>query len=130
MHERFLSACGGSIESHTKEQKLAAQIKREDPLKATLALLQKGRSVEEIAQARERKPSTIITHLEKLRTEKKITHADVAHLLRGREDEMESVFTAFEKMGTERLAPILSKLSGNVSYDTLHLARVLFLLQN
>jgi len=130
MHESFLSACGGSKESHTKEQRLSAQIKREDPLQATLALLRKGRSVEEIAQARERKPSTIITHLEKLRIEKKITSADVAHLSRGKEDEMETAFAAFEKMSTERLAPIFSKLGGRVSYDTLHLARVLFLLKN
>jgi len=113
-----------------KNKKLSAQVKREDPAQATLALLKKGRSVEEISKARERKPSTIITHIEKLRAEKKITYTDVAHLSRGKEYEIEIAFTAFEKIGTERIAPIFSKLGGRVSYDVLHLAKVLFLLKN
>ncbi|HQU07486.1 MAG: hypothetical protein B7X04_00380 [Parcubacteria group bacterium 21-54-25] len=130
MHARFLKAMGGSIEVLSKEEQHAATGPREDPIQATLALLRTGHSIEEIAALRARKQSTIITHIEHLHDAGALSYADVAHLLRGREEDIETAHTAFTLLGTERLAPVFSKLHKSISYDTLHLARVLFLLKD
>ncbi len=130
MHGRFLNASGGSVEVLDKVEQLSAKAKREDPTKATLTLLHEGKTIDEIASVRNRKPSTIITHLEKLYDEQHLTRKDVVHLMRGKKDNVEIIFSAFEKIGTNKLAPVFSSLNGEVSYDTLHLARIVFLLRN
>lgn len=129
MHASFLKAVGGSVVVLSEGAQHSARTVREDPTKATLILLKEGKSIEDIAKARDRKPGTIITHLNKLREAGHITYGDVAHLTRGQEIDIEVAIDAFAKFGTEHLAPIFSKLGGRVSYDTLHLARVLFLLK-
>lgn len=128
MHERFLKAVGGSVDVLSEEAQRSAKTAREDPTKATLVLLREGKSLDDIAKARERKSSTIITHLDQLREAGHISLGDVAHLARGREADIEAAHGAFAALGTEKLAPIFAKLGGRVPYETLHLARVLFLL--
>ena len=129
MHARFLKAIGGSIKELSENEQHNARTAREDPTKATLALLLEGKSIEEIAKARDRKFGTIITHLDKLRESGRISFSDTKHLARGKEVSIESAYGAFSALGTEKLASIFSKLGGDVSYDTLRLARVLFLLK-
>ncbi len=130
MHTHFLHACGGSTHELTHNQQISLQTKCSDPTKATLILLRKGQNIETIAKMRSRKPSTIITHIEKLYKDNQIKQKDIEHLFRNNRDEVEMIFTVFEKIGTDHLAPVFSKLSGCISYDVLRLARVSFLLRN
>ncbi|HFC10977.1 MAG TPA: AAA family ATPase [Candidatus Kaiserbacteria bacterium] len=130
LHARFLKAVGGSVKVLSEDEQHNAKTAREDPTKATLVLLREGKSIEEIAKARDRKPGTIITHLDKLRESGHISFSDVSHLARDIDTDIDTAFGAFKTLGTEKLSPVFSKLGGRVSYDTLHLARVLFLIKN
>ena len=127
MQASFLKDVGGSVEEVSKGEQKKARTMREDPAKATLVLLREGKNLDEIAKARDRKPSTIIAHLNKLRESGRVSRSDLLCVARGREDDVEKALGAFKTLGIERLAPVFAKLGGNVSYDTLHLARVVFL---
>ncbi|VAW32013.1 Putative helicase [hydrothermal vent metagenome] len=130
LHARFLKAVGGSVKVLSEDEQHNAKTAREDPTKATLVLLREGKSIEEIAKARDRKPGTIITHLDKLRESGHISFSDVSHLARDIDTDIDTAFGAFKTLSTEKLSPVFSKLGGRVSYDTLRLARVLFLIKN
>lgn len=129
MHENFLKSIGGRVAKLSKEEQNTARSVREDTAKATLTLLRDGKSIDDIAKIRSLKLGTIITHIDKLREAGHIVKGDVKHLSRGREMDIEMAFGAFSSLGTKRIAPIFSKLKGEVSYETLSLARVLFLIE-
>ena len=95
-------------------------------LDATLALLQSGKTISDIATARALARSTVLAHVYELYAAGRIGRTQVerivpAHLKKA----LPKIHTAFEELGTERLTPVFEKLRGAYSYDDLRLARML-----
>ena len=87
----------------------------------TKRLMGQKLSVEEVAQRHQLSSNTIITHLERLIASGEAV--DISHLLPVT-DRVEEIKQAFEKVGTDRLAPVLEALGGEYSYAELRLVRL------
>lgn len=121
MEENFIKAVGGSLEevSGEKEQKKST-------FEETLELLQEGKSLEEIKEARSLTLGTIITHLEKLKEAGRITEEEIramapAHILEGLDD----IEKAFKKSTMKSLTPAWKLLKGKYTFDELKFARAI-----
>lgn len=126
MYEKFILAKGGTlqkqkIEKKRPEEKIATHLK-------TLALIKKGKTLEEIAEARSIKLPTIIGHVEKLFENKEIK-AEECNGIRFPEEKgaiADVLKDALKTVGTEKLKPIHEYTNGIYSYDDIHLARLLY----
>jgi ATP-dependent DNA helicase PIF1 len=120
LEENFILASGGSLTpSETPKEKKST-------FDETLALIREGKSLAEIAKERGIVLGTVATHVERLASEGKLSKDDV-HTLAGTRvrDGFSDILAAFEKFGSERLAPVFSHLKRRYTFEELKLARAL-----
>ncbi len=118
--ERFVKACGGTMGKAEKKEKRSTYDE-------TLSLINEGRPLAAIADLRGVTFDTIADHVEKLVLQGKISKDDVrelvpAEVIRGLPD----IFEAYDDLGSERLAPVFSRLKKKYSFAYLKLARALY----
>ncbi len=71
---------------------------------------------------------TIISNLYKYVTEvKKVRTDGLAETIYFDNEIKEEIINAFKELGTEKLIPVFEKLNGRITYDNLHIMRLLFL---
>jgi ATP-dependent DNA helicase RecQ len=90
-----------------------------------------GKSVLELAAEYSVKQRTILNHLFKyIRAGHTLTRPDkLLKLSTLSETHRTTVFTVFGQLGTDRLGPVFAALNGSVSYDELHVLRLVYLSQ-
>ncbi len=104
---------------------------RVDTAIETLALLQAGFDISEVATMRNKKPETILSHIEKLKEKGLVKSKDLAHL----KDKISlakfrAISSAFHKVGIEqgernyRLSKAKDLLGNTYSFDDLRLVRL------
>ncbi len=137
MHERFIRSCGGEIISESRVGILKVphvlhtahkygNARGERRWERTLALIQLGKTIADVAKMRGRTEGTILEHLESLHALGKLSAQDIAHLARGSEEAIAKIHNAFRELGTNKLSPIFEKLGGAYSYEKLRIARLMF----
>ncbi|MEK6913405.1 MAG: RecQ family ATP-dependent DNA helicase [Nanoarchaeota archaeon] len=87
----------------------------------TKEMILKKISIKEIAKLEGFRESTILRHIEKIVAKDK--QIDINYLLPS-EERFKKIKTAFEKFGTERLAPIYNCFNGEFSYEEIRLVRI------
>jgi len=127
MHDDFIEKCGGTLD----EKQIAKNSKKEEEKKETdervpthektLALIDKGLSLNEVADKRGMTKGTIISHLEKIKALK--PEVDLSHF-KPKDQDIKRIKEAFDKTGDTKLAPVHKKLKGMYTYDELRLARL------
>lgn len=132
MHENFTNACGGSLkkgaERKNKKKRDKSGRTKEGPTtyEETLAFFKHGDNVSGIAEKRGLAWTTIISHLEKLYMDDKISKKDIEKIIpeniRKAMPEIEGVF---KKNGDGKLLPVFEKFGGRYSYEDLRLVRML-----
>ncbi len=125
MEERFIQACGGTlIAAPIIAKPKVKSTGRQTTYEITLAALEEGKSIQEIAEMRGLGFGTIVEHAEKLATLGKITPQQLEQLLpevlRAR---LVPIAEAFQTLGFEKLSPVYNRLAEAYSYDELKLAR-------
>ncbi|MGH9463565.1 MAG: AAA family ATPase [Vicinamibacteria bacterium] len=129
----FIAAAGGKTPAIRGKQERRARPddestpsqpkdKQERRWQKTLAMIKRGKTIEEVARERGRGEGTILEHLEELHALGKLRRADIAHLVRGKESTMEAIWRVFRASGVERGNHDLSRWRP----DDLRLARLLF----
>ena len=123
MHERFITACGGTLKKMFGKKHKKEKI---PTLDVTLELFKRGTPIPEIARIRELNPSTIFSHVDKLYQLKRIGREEIEPFVSIQlKDALPIIHAAFTELGLERLKPVFEKFEGLYSYDDLHLARML-----
>ncbi|MDB5187724.1 MAG: ATPase [Candidatus Kaiserbacteria bacterium] len=136
--ENFINAIGGSLEFAIKTKKSKKPKKekpdkaptkvRGDSIKTTLTLLKAGKSIQEVADMRTLSPTTIVGHIRELYMQGDLDKKDIQELVSPALAEyFDEVAAIFETQGTEKLAPIFNHFQGALSYEDLHIARLLCL---
>ncbi len=123
MHAQFIRAIGGSekLVPRKKEKK----IKAASELK-TLELLQDGKNIAEIAEARNMVESTIYGHIDLLAEKGQLDRVTIEHIISpALQKAFPEIKAAFEKLGLEKLSPVRSALKYKYSYEDLKLARAI-----
>ncbi len=90
-------------------------------------LFVQGQTIEQIAAAFQIKPSTVIEHLYRFQQAGGQFEGEPERVLRESKlgvSERGRVFESFQRLGTDRLAPIYATLGGSVPYEELHLLRL------
>lgn len=125
MEERFITAMGGSLEEVVVA--VAEPGEKRSTYDETLALFEKGKTIAQIAKERKLTVGTIADHAAKLvqsgRLAASVVEDRMAQRLRGA---LDTIFTAFSTLGTEKLTPVHRHLGGTYSFDELKLARIVY----
>jgi len=124
MEGRFIHACGGHDE--VVRDAHGVKPKKIDTYTKTLTLIRNGKTIPEIANIRSLAETTILSHLEKLREHRDISSADVSHLFGNNPAHIRDIHIAMRRFGTKPLKPIFDHFNGDIPYDTLRLARLIF----
>lgn len=119
----FLNASGGKLGAGPKPKRKARA--KGESLVETLKLLNLGKDLATIAAARGLAETTIVTHLEKLYSQEKLSPENTAQLAAGKEREIAEINAAFRELGTDRLTPVYEYFSGRHSFEFIRLARLL-----
>ena len=92
----------------------------------TLGLFKLGMNVSEISAKRVLAESTIISHIEKLFMDDKISKKEIEKIIpaRTREARVE-IEREFKKNGDGKLAPVFEKFKGRYSYEDLRMVRMI-----
>lgn len=122
LYEEFITHCDGEIDTAkvitTKKPKTSTH-------DVTLRLLRENKSLKEIANARKLSRSTILGHIEKLVTEKKVDSTELTDILPSKLlNALPEIHGAFAKLKTDKLTPVYKHFLGKYSYDELKLARL------
>ena len=118
--ERFWKQQGKFLKKHSGER---GPTNNNDTGEKTRKLLCDGMNVEEVADERKLKVRTIISHLEKLVDEKRISKEDIAHL-KVDADVYTAITKAIEQVGDKRLKLIYEEMKERYDYDTIAMARI------
>lgn len=121
----FVARCGGHAPDPRKLDRKPTQ--KETTQETTRRLLREGRSLQEIADERERTLGTIISHLEQLKRRGALTEEDLARVRphdEGYESVLQEIHAAFEKIKGDALSPVFKYLKGAYTFDELRLARL------
>ncbi|MGE5541134.1 MAG: AAA family ATPase [Bacillota bacterium] len=123
MHRNFIMASGGTL---TEAPEGAKSTKR-TTYDETLAFIEDGMPLIDIAKERKLTIGTIADHAEKLIAGGRIDAATLLALIPARlVAGLPDIHETFEEVGTEKLAPAHAKLHGRYTYDELKLARILY----
>jgi len=114
LHEEFVTKVGRTEAEAVATTSIPTHLK-------TRALLEEGKSLEEIMATREMTKGTIISHLEKL---KKLGDADIYEYLKPDSSQVKEIAKAFKKSKDYKLAPVHRALKGKYTYEELRLARL------
>ncbi len=87
-----------------------------------------GESIDELADKYDVKPQTIITHIVKFTMEGRSVRTDgLKEKLTLPENDCRKVYDAFEEEGTVTLSNIFLKFNSEISYEDLHILRIIYL---
>lgn len=131
MHEKFIRACGGTIDKkeiakNAKNQKKQKEEKgtfknRVSTYEKTRECVDAGLSLSAIAKKRGMTLGTIISHLEKIKT--LFPDCDLVRFKPDARD-FKKIKEAFVAVEDTKLAPVHHKLKGEYSYEDLRIARL------
>lgn len=134
MHENFVRANGGVVvdgDIAVTEKKIFERVAKESTYAETKRLLQEGKTVTEIAKARDITESTVWTHVEKLVEDKLVTLSDFRDSLpKDWEDSYSEIKEAIDACGAEKLKPIFEYCKEKYDYNQVRLARIVYVLSN
>jgi ATP-dependent DNA helicase PIF1 len=125
-HQEFIVLAKGSLEKidWKKTQETEETI---STFEKTRRLLGDGMSINDVAKERGITQKTVLSHLEKLMEDKKITREDIL-FLQPRTKKFKDILETFQRMYNEsnetHLAPIKNKLGSSASYFDIQLARL------
>jgi len=125
----FLLACGGVIEKQTQDKEKPAFAKasagKVSTYDKTLALINEGKNIEEIANSRNVTQGTIIGHLENLVLKEKVSYEELEQLVDERLlQRIPEIGKVFRELDTDKLQTVFEKFDGQYSYNELRLARL------
>jgi hypothetical protein len=123
MQKSFIKYCGGSLEIIEAEEKPR---KKTPTVDLTLELWKENHPINEIADLRELSEKTILGHIEKLVSCKKIMKQELLGALSP--EALESLLKiqkTFKSLETTKLTPVYEKLAGRFSYTDLTIARMM-----
>ncbi|MDO8524533.1 MAG: AAA family ATPase [bacterium] len=122
----FLIACGGTTERQVYvKESIAIKKEKVSTYDKTLALINEGKNIEEIVDARHITKGTVIGHLENLILKEKINYEELEQLVDERLlSRLPEISQAFRELDTDKLQPVFEKFHGQYSYDELRLARL------
>jgi transposase len=123
LQENFISRSGGVLAIDGKKKKTS--LIKKPTWQITAEMIGEGKSIDEVAKAREYTAGTIIGHLESY----VVSGADVNILSHLKPDsvDMKRIHSAFEKSKDDKLSPvktILESLGYNYDFETIRLARL------
>ncbi len=125
MEQNFIRASGGSLVAAPVGERLKAVKKSTHD--ETLALIKDGMPLADIALERKLTIGTICDHAAKLVETGRIDLGTMLDLVPAKlKTALPSIYEAFEKKGSDKLAPVRMHLKNKYSYDELTLARALF----
>lgn len=116
----FVSAYLENVEKKVKKKRIQGKIKTKEMVGLKMSLV-------EIAKAQSYKEGTIIGHIEWLLEQGE--NIDISYLLPA-VSELKKIQAGFAHCGYEKLKPVYEHLGGKYHYDSLKLARALFLREN
>lgn len=126
MHERFITACGGSLKGDKKKETRNTS-GQGSTYAATKLLLDKGMNVRQIAKERGMALSTIWGHIETLAEQKALTKEHIDTLIPNGIDWEETyaeLKAAMDTEGVAKLKPIYEATGERHDYDLVRLARL------
>lgn len=128
MHEKFIRACGGTIDKKEIAKNARKQKEEKGTFKNRVSTYEKtrecvdaGLSLSAIAKKRGMTLGTIISHLEKIKS--LFPDCDLKRFQPDARD-FKKIKDAFAVAGDTKLAPVHHKLNGEYSYEDLRLARL------
>lgn len=135
MHERFVVAHGGKVPSGDEVGVVrsgAQRVKAESTYAVTKDMLLQGRSIHDMAVARNLTDTTIWTHIERLVDDGEVSAEDIKHLEPTDIDWGDArlvLFAAMDKYGTEKLKPVYEGAGEKYDYVLVRLARMQYQLE-
>lgn len=136
MHKQFIEAMGGKYvtgDIQAPEKKGYERVQKESTYALTKESLLKGNTVGQIAKQRKIGESTIWSHLEKLVADADIAESMLAPLIE-KEKNWDEVYAhlqdVMDEKGTEKLKPIFEAAEEQYDYNTIRLARMVYVLRN
>ncbi|MBX4205177.1 MAG: AAA family ATPase [Candidatus Doudnabacteria bacterium] len=122
IQSKFIASCGGQPNTPIRTKNISV-----DTYADTLALWNDGKSIAEIALARNLKEETILIHIEKLALADKISQNDLSRLVTIElKPALSEIHNAFRALSPETLSPVFSKFRGRYSYAQLRIARMVY----
>lgn len=136
MHENFAVACGGSLKKGAEKKKAKENKEKKSgsrriktgisTYEETLALFKLGIGISEIAGKRGLAVTTIVSHLEKLYIDDKISKKDIEKIIpENIRKAMPEIEGWFKKNNDGKLLPVFEKFGGKYSYENLRLVRMI-----
>lgn len=123
LERNFITAMGGTLEAVA----LGARPEKKTTHDETLALLEEGRSLMDIAKVRKLTLGTVADHVAKLIQAGRLDTESLEEQLPGRlRGALPKIHEAFDALGAEKLTPVHSFLKGKYSFDEIKLARALY----
>ena len=120
--DAFITLLGGDTRGGVN---VAPKAERVDTSTATLELVLKNMSLEEIATERNLKPGTIVSHLEQLKQQEKLPAAALTALIPpSKTKELKPIMSLIKKKKLTALTPIFKALDGKYSFEDIRLARL------
>jgi ATP-dependent exoDNAse (exonuclease V) alpha subunit len=120
LQEKFLREQGGSLTELVVDDDDDEVVTKTASHVITKTMLDEGKTVKEVAEARGLSLDTILGHIEKLIEYKEVVTLD--HTL-PKKKEFEKIAKTFEKLDTRKLTPVYDALGGKVSYQEIRLVR-------
>lgn len=122
----FVKFVGGNPDGGVTSETMSPKVSKVNTRDQTLAMIQEGKDISEIARARKLKPSTIITHILELHHSGDVDRTTIELIIPSSlSAALPTIHAAFDKKGTETLTPVFKYLKGKHSYEDLRLARLL-----
>ncbi|HEY0948230.1 MAG TPA: AAA family ATPase [Candidatus Paceibacterota bacterium] len=123
LEHNFITAMGGTLEAAAPGERPEKRTTYDE----TLALLEEGRSLMDIAKARALTLGTIADHVGKLIEAGRLDTESLEEQLPGRlRGALPKIHEAFDALGASKLTPVHAFLKGKYSFDELKLARALY----
>ncbi len=120
--DAFVTALGGDPKGNVARSEPTERI---DTATATLELVLKNHSLEEIATERKLKPGTIVSHLEQLKQKEKLQSSALSALIpASKTKELKPIIAVIKKKKLTALTPIFQALKGEHSFEDIRLARL------
>ena len=132
MHNNFITACDGEFVGVSKKENEIfgnSKLRKKSKISTydeTLALIKEGGDLKDISKKRGLTESTIISHVEKLHEEKKISGKDIEKMISVKTiKSIPEIKKEFKKNDDGKLTPIFEKFKGKYSFEDLRLVRML-----
>lgn len=120
--DAFVTALGGNPKGGVRRR----EKEKGDTYEATLALARVAKSIQEIADARNLKAATILSHLETLKERDSLSTEEIRALVpKETTKKLTPIYAAFKKHKSMQLTPIFKMLKGKYSFEDIRLARLL-----